>query len=350
MTDIRFENVSKSFGGASVVEGLDLAIESREFFTFVGDSGSGKSTILNLVSGLESLTTGAILFDGEDIGGLSPGERDVAMVFQSYALYPHMTVFENMAFPLRVRGEAKGVIEEEVRRAADSLGLSGLLDRRPGALSGGQRQRVALGRAIVRKPRVFLMDEPLSNLDARLRAQTRGELKKLHERLAVTTIYVTHDQEEAMSLSGRIAVLSRGRIQQVGAPMDVYEKPINLYVAGFIGSPAMNFVGGQLLAASSAMGAMLGGVKPEDAVIGARPADITVTAKDAGHCLPVEVELIEPVGRETWVDGVWKGIKIKGRAAEGEILTEGGAAYFTLPSDKIHIFDKTTGQRTGGGS
>ncbi|MBI2290172.1 MAG: ABC transporter ATP-binding protein [Betaproteobacteria bacterium] len=240
MARIRFEGLEKRYGSQPVLAPLDLVIEDGEFFTFVGPSGCGKSTLLHLIAGIEAPQAGAIYFDHDRVDQLAPGARDVAMVFQSYALYPHLTVRENIAFPLRVRRLARAEIGREVGRVADALGLAALLDRKPRELSGGQRQRVALGRALVRRPRVFLMDEPLSNLDARLRLEMREELKRLHEAYRVTTIYVTHDQEEAMALSQRIAVLSAGRVQQCATPQQVYADPANLFVAQFVGSPPIN--------------------------------------------------------------------------------------------------------------
>lgn len=345
MTVIRFEGVRKSFGEALVTHGLDLVIEDREFFTFVGGSGCGKSTILNMIAGLERPTDGRIYFDGEDVTDIDPGDRDVAMVFQSYALYPHMNVYENIAFPLRVRKTPQDEIDREVRKAAEGLGLAGLLNRRPGELSGGQRQRVALGRAIVRKPRVFLMDEPLSNLDARLRVEMRAELKRIHEELGITTVYVTHDQEEAMSLSDRIAALADGVIQQVGRPESLYHDPANLFVAGFIGSPPMNFIDAASLRGTfleKAIEQLSGG---GEMVAGIRPQDIEATAEEYDEALAVDVMMLEPTGRDVWADGAWKGVKLKGRAAPGENIRPKGRAYFRIPPDKTFVFNKRDGRR-----
>ncbi len=242
MAKISFEHIKKNFHSEQVIKDLNIEIREGEFFTFVGPSGCGKSTILNMTAGLEQMTEGTIKFDGDAVNELSPKERDIAMVFQSYALYPHMTVYENLAFPLKIKKAKRESIESEVKRISLLLELDELLKRKPRELSGGQRQRVALGRAIIRKPRVFLMDEPLSNLDARLRVEMRTELKRLHNELKITTVYVTHDQAEAMSLSDRIAVLSDGLIQQCGTPREIYLKPENTMVAGFVGSPSMNFI------------------------------------------------------------------------------------------------------------
>lgn len=344
MTTIRFDGVSKNFGHVEVVKRLDIEIGDREFFTFVGASGCGKSTILNMIAGLEDVTAGEMFFDDRPVTHFPPGQRDVAMVFQSYALYPHMTAHENIAFPLRVRKTPKKEVDREVLKAAESLGLSKLLSRKPSELSGGQRQRVALGRAIVRKPKVFLMDEPLSNLDARLRVEMRTELKKIHERLGITTVYVTHDQEEAMSLSDRIAVLAEGRIQQLARPMELYDRPANLFVAGFIGSPPMNFLDGGLLRETEAA-AFLRGSEGGQVIAGIRPWDMTVRAAGTEPALEAEVIMLEPAGSGVWVDGVWKEAKIKGRLAAGEDVRPGMTARFEIPPEKLHLFDKQTGRR-----
>jgi multiple sugar transport system ATP-binding protein len=242
MAAITMEDVRKSFGSVRVIQGVSLEIEDKEFVVFVGPSGCGKSTLLRLVAGLEDITAGRMLFDGEEVNELAPAERGIAMVFQSYALYPHMSVFDNMAFGLKLAKHGRSGIEERVRSAARILQIEHLLDRKPRQLSGGQRQRVAIGRAIVRDPRVFLFDEPLSNLDAALRVQMRIEIAKLHRDLDATMIYVTHDQVEAMTLADRIVVLNGGIVEQFGSPLELYHHPQNLFVAGFIGSPRMNFL------------------------------------------------------------------------------------------------------------
>ena len=243
MGELRLRDIKKSFGAVDVIKGVDLEIKSGEFVVFVGPSGCGKSTLLRLIAGLEEITSGTLEFDGEEVNELPPALRGIAMVFQSYALYPHMTVYNNMAFGMKLAKASKAEIDKSVRKAAETLQLTPYLDRLPKQLSGGQRQRVAIGRAIVRNPKVFLFDEPLSNLDAALRVSMRIEIAKLHERMAdVTMVYVTHDQVEAMTLADRIVVLRAGIIEQVGSPMELYERPANLFVAGFIGSPAMNIV------------------------------------------------------------------------------------------------------------
>jgi len=300
--------------------------------------------VLNLIAGLEPISAGALYFGEREVSALSAGERDVAMVFQSYALYPHMNVYENIAFPLRVRKEDKASIDTKVREVAQTLDLADLLQRRPAQLSGGQRQRVALGRALVRRPVVFLMDEPLSNLDARLRVETRAELKRLHGRYRITTVYVTHDQEEAMALSDRIAVLDRGVVQQCGEPLEVYHKPANVFVAGFIGSPSMNFLDGALLRDVGWAKPLLGRGGGRDTVVGVRPGDIVV-GEGSESGLDVEVTLLEPTGGDVWVDGVYKGVPIKGRLAEGAKVKPGETARFQISVGKCHVFEKESGRR-----
>lgn len=347
MAEIRFENVSKRFGDVVVVEGLDLTINDGEFFTFVGPSGCGKSTLINMIAGLEPVTGGRILFDNAEVNELSPRERDVAMVFQSYALYPHMTVKENIAFPLRMKKIPKDVIDHEVRKVSSLLGLEALLHRMPKEISGGQRQRVALGRAIIRRPKVFLMDEPMSNLDARLRIEMRGELKRLHQELGITTVYVTHDQEEAMSLSDRIAVLSEGWVRQCDTPMNIYTRPENIFVAGFIGSPPMNIIDGFLLRDIPFLQKAYCKYNLEKVVAGIRPSDIDVIPNGVEDGLEVGVQIVEPTGGDVWVDGLWKGIRIKGKATLKEGISSGTTVLFRIPVDKVHIFDRTGGERLG---
>jgi multiple sugar transport system ATP-binding protein len=332
MARIRFEGISKRFASQAVLAPLDLEIADGEFFTFVGPSGCGKSTLLGIVAGLEAASAGELHFDDERVDGLSPGARDVAMVFQSYALYPHLSVRENIAFPLRVRGVAPAEIGRAVDRVAEALGLASLLGRRPRELSGGQRQRVALGRALVRRPRAFLMDEPLSNLDARLRLEMREELKRLHEAHGVTTVYVTHDQEEAMALSQRIAVLNAGRIEQCGTPHEVYADPANLFVAQFLGSPPLN-----VLPAESA-----------EVLLGVRPADVSVHAMPVPDAVAARVALLEPTGSDLWVTGEWRGQRIKGRAAAGVAPERGAIAHFQARADRVYAFERSTGVRLKG--
>jgi multiple sugar transport system ATP-binding protein len=345
LAQIRFQGIEKRFKDVVVVKELNLTIEDREFFTFVGPSGCGKSTILSMIAGLEDVSSGTILFDKVPINDLSPGERDVAMVFQSYALYPHMTVYENISFPLRVRNLPKETIDSEINRVASILGLETLLKRKPKELSGGQRQRVALGRALIRKPRVFLMDEPLSNLDAKLRIDTRAELKRLHRELQITTIYVTHDQEEAMVLSDRIAVLFNGAIQQCGHPMEVYAKPANLFVAGFIGNPPMNIIDGSLLKGIAILKPIFQPFEKKEIVVGIRPSDLIIGDQGDEAALEGEVLLLEPTGSDMWVDVAWKEIKVRGKVATEEKIAPGVRAFLKIPVEKLHVFDRTSGER-----
>ena len=332
MARIRFNGLAKRFGAQAVLAPLDLEIAHGEFFTFVGPSGCGKSTLLNLIAGVETPSAGELWFDDVRVDPLAPGARDVAMVYQSYALYPHLSVRDNIAFPLRVRGTPRSEIQREVGRVAQVLGLGSLLERKPRELSGGQRQRVALGRALVRRPRVFLMDEPLSNLDARLRLEMREELTRLHEAHGITTIYVTHDQEEAMALSQRVAVLNAGRIQQCGPPGEVYADPANLFVAQFLGSPPLN---------------ELGGASPE-VVLGVRPADVLAHSAPRKDAHAARVRLLEPTGSDLWVSADWNGRRIKARAAPGAALERGATVYLEIPPERVYAFDRATGTRLHG--
>ena len=310
MAIVELRKAKKSFGSAHIIQDVDLRIEDGEFAVFVGPSGCGKSTLLRMIAGLESVTDGEILIDGQVVNGQDPSERGVAMVFQSYALYPHMTVAENMGFSLQIAKRPKAEIAERVATASRILQLDALLDRRPSQLSGGQRQRVAIGRAIVRNPKVFLFDEPLSNLDAELRVATRVEIAKLHESLGNTMIYVTHDQTEAMTLADKIVVLRKGRIEQVGAPLDLYSNPDNVFVAGFIGSPKMNFFQAQVVAGGKVAFAGVevaapfkAGAKPGDTVtIGIRPEHFDQSA-GAEARIEIAVDFIEHLGGTNYVHG-----------------------------------------------
>lgn len=353
MAEIRFEKVRKNFKSTEVISSLDIVIRDGEFFTFVGPSGCGKSTLLNMIAGLEPVTSGNIYFDDVVVNDLTPGERDIAMVFQSYALYPHMTVYENIAFPLRMRKVEKKEMDRAVRRIAGLLGLGDFLQRRPKELSGGQRQRVALGRAIIRKPKVFLMDEPLSNLDARLRIEMRAELKRLHKELGITTVYVTHDQEEAMGLSDRIAVLFRGEIHHCGTPYDIYSRPASTFVGGFIGSPPMNFISAALTGVSPAAIDINGVIVPYppgipyDKVrlkIGIRPEDILLTREKSDDCIEADVNLVEPAGSFVWVDILWNSVRMRGIARVDSGFKPGEKAFFIMPVKKIIVFDADSGK------
>jgi multiple sugar transport system ATP-binding protein len=354
MTRIRLEDIAKSFGSATVIKGLNLTIEEGEFFTFVGPSGCGKSTILNMIAGLEAPSRGLIFFNERLVERLSPRERDVAMVFQSYALYPHMTVRGNIGFPLVMQKERKEVIEKEVLRLAGLLGIGDLLDKKPRELSGGQRQRVALGRAIIRKPKVFLMDEPLSNLDARLRMDMRAELKKLHQSLGITTVYVTHDQAEAMGLSDRIAILDKGAVQQCDTPRVVYQQPANTFVAGFIGSPAMNFVPAEVAGREPLRVRFLGitiapeaGQSPrgQEVIAGIRPEDLRVTAQKTAGAAEGTVSVVEPAGALQWVDLTVADRPVKGFAGPEEDLQPGARAFAHVRPETVVLFDAETGER-----
>ena len=308
MAPIVLEGLRKVYPGKQPVvalEGLDLTIDDGELVAFVGPSGCGKSTVLRCVAGLEKLSAGRVIIGGREVQELPPGKRDLAMVFQSYALYPHLSVYNNLAFPLKERSVPRSERDLEVRRIAEMLELTPLLRRRPGQLSGGQRQRVAMGRALVREPMAFLLDEPLSNLDAKLRTQMRAEIAEIHRRLAITSIYVTHDQVEAMTLGQRIVVMRDGRLQQQGSPAEVYENPVNLFVAGFLGTPSMNLLTGRVSQGELTAGPLrliVPGAPDGDMILGVRPEGlIPATGHDDGLCLEVVVSHVEALGNENLV-------------------------------------------------
>ncbi|WP_245495761.1 sn-glycerol-3-phosphate ABC transporter ATP-binding protein UgpC, partial [Mesorhizobium sp. M7A.F.Ca.CA.001.07.2.1] len=312
MTDVEFRDLSKSFGQHKILENISLDIKSGEFVVLVGPSGCGKSTLLRMLAGLETITSGDLLIGGVRANALPPQQRNIAMVFQSYALFPHLKAADNIGFGPKIRGETRTVIDEKVKKASGVLNLFSYLDRYPRQLSGGQRQRVAMGRAIVREPSVFLFDEPLSNLDAQLRVQMRVEIKALHQRLKSTIVYVTHDQIEAMTMADRIVVMDRGRIQQVGAPLELYDRPANKFVASFLGSPSMSFVSGSLKTTlektwfESAGGgrlALAGKQVPADSAVeaGIRPEHFIVG--EAVDAMAIRVDVVEPTGSETHVYG-----------------------------------------------
>jgi sn-glycerol 3-phosphate transport system ATP-binding protein len=349
MATLELQGLRKSFGTTQVLRQIDLSLTDGEMLVIVGASGCGKSTLLRLVAGLETPTEGRITIAGRDVTTLDPSVRDIAMVFQNYALYPHMSVFDNMAYGLRIRGLSRPAIAQKVQDAATLLGLDSLLTRKPRQLSGGQRQRVAMGRAIVRDPKLFLFDEPLSNLDAKLRIQMRAEIRKLQRRLGVTSLYVTHDQVEAMTLGDRLLILNEGRPAQLATPMEVFEHPADTYVAGFVGSPTMNFLSGQLVQDGTAVqldgGPLipLRGRRPGDAVtLGIRPEHLTL----GGNGLTVTVDLIEPLGSETLVHG-----RVVGRDNDTIVVQAAGAVRpaetisLAIQSDHAHIFDRATGTR-----
>ena len=354
MAEIRLEKISKRFGDTEVVPGLDLTIREGEFFTLVGPSGCGKTTILNMIAGLEGLSGGRILFDGNPVDHLSPSDRDVAMVFQSYALYPHMSVRENLAFPLRMKKVDKAETAREVDRVSSLMGIKELLERRPGELSGGQRQRVALGRAIIRRPRAFLMDEPLSNLDARLRVEMRSELKRLHRELGITIVYVTHDQAEALALSQRVAVLNRGSLEQCGEAAEIFFRPANMFVAGFIGAPPMNFIPAKVIGSFPLKVQCMGvdiSLETENApergevTVGIRPEELTVTGKGGQGSAEVTVSMVEPAGHVNWVEVELDGLKLKGTAPAETAMFPGEKAFVSFFVKRMLVFDPETGRR-----
>lgn len=351
MSDIVMENVHKRFGSTEVIKGVSMAIQSGEFIVFVGPSGCGKSTLLRLIAGLEEITDGILKIGGKIVNDTPPAERGLAMVFQSYALYPHMTAYENMAFGLRQGNFDKSLIDGNVREAARILHIEELLERKPKQLSGGQRQRVAIGRAIVRKPSVFLFDEPLSNLDAALRVKTRIEIANLHKKLATTMIYVTHDQSEAMTLADRIVVLRSGLVEQIGSPLELYHRPINRFVAGFLGSPQMNFLSGTLQERNGegVTVELDGGVPVRAAVdadgvaagtkveLGVRPEHVRLSEDDSG--IPSKVEYIEQLGDAQFVYlSLPGGHSATARIDSGVRIPLGGTVKVVFPSIDCHVF------------
>jgi multiple sugar transport system ATP-binding protein len=369
MANVTLSHVFKRFGAASApvvaVKDLSLEIHDKEFMVLVGPSGCGKTTALRMIAGLEEISDGEIIIDRRVVNNVEPRDRDIAMVFQNYALYPHMSVFENMAFGLRLRKVAKSEIDKRVRDTAELLGLTALLTRKPGELSGGQRQRVALGRAIVREPKVFLMDEPLSNLDAKLRIQTRAELTKLHRRLGITTIYVTHDQVEAMTMGDRMAVMKDGVLQQCDTPMNVYNKPANMFVAGFVGTPSMNFLqatlrkdGDKFVASvadgfavpipANGAGPTLANYADKKVVLGIRPADIydkslvdpnSPLGKNA--VVRTQVEVVEPMGdvSTVYLTAAGNTQQLIATLDAASTAKDGNSLDIAVDCEKVHVFD-----------
>jgi multiple sugar transport system ATP-binding protein len=362
---VRFQNVSKRFGEIAALSDFSLDVEDGEFMVLLGPSGCGKTTALRILAGLEDASRGEVFIDGRDVTDLAAQDRDIAMVFQNYALYPHMSVYDNIAFGLRMRHISRREIDQLVRDAAELLGLAELLKRRPGQLSGGQRQRVALGRAIVRRPKVFLMDEPLSNLDAKLRAQTRLELIRLHRQLQKTVLYVTHDQVEAMTMGRRIAVMERGVLQQVGSPQDIYARPANMFVAEFIGSPAMSFFRGALrdggdgrttvecadlsFSLTPAQAAQARTVAGDQVVVGVRPEHIERAAafgeRSAAATFEAQVDVIEELGNEVHATILLNGRSIIARLPSDEVLQAGVTERFAIAPERLLLFDGTSGRR-----
>jgi ABC-type sugar transport system ATPase subunit len=343
---VRFENIVKMHGSFAALKGISFEINPGEFFALLGPSGSGKSTTLRILAGLDTPTSGRVYVDGADVTALDARDRDVAMVFQSYALYPHMTVFENIAFPLEMAKMSRAQIAPAVREAAGKVKIEHLLDRKPGQLSGGQQQRCALARAIVRKARLFLLDEPLSNLDAKLRLETRTELKRLQRSLDVTAVYVTHDQEEAMTLADRMAIFMDGEIKQIGRPADIFARPNSIEVAAFIGSPPMNLIPARYADGNVAFGehrltTRLEAAGERDVVAGIRPSALRLVP--AG--IPATVELVENFGDAVVLDLLVAGYSMRARVGESRIPNEGETVFVTARPDDVHLFDAASRDR-----
>ena len=370
MPFLHLKGVCKSFGAAEILHSIDLDVGEGEFLVLVGPSGCGKSTLLNLIAGLESITAGKILLRDQEINDLHPSARNMAMVFQSYALYPHMTVRQNLAFGLEMHGADKGTIDRAVADVAAQLQIEGMLDRKPARLSGGQRQRVAMGRALVRSPDVFLLDEPLSNLDAKLRVEMRTMIKKLHRELGTTTVYVTHDQIEAMTLADRIAIMNEGRIQQLGPPREIYEQPANLFVAGFMGSPSMNLLqvnvtrhengvavgfdlanGESVLLPLTRAPSGLKGYIGRNCILGLRPEVITaagnnyISGPGSIHFLDNRVEVVEPAGSDTFLISRMAGADVISRVPADTSIQPGDTFRFNVNMEQVLLFDPESGTR-----
>jgi sn-glycerol 3-phosphate transport system ATP-binding protein len=352
MADIHLSAVRKSYQKLQVIHGVDVNIADGEFIVIVGPSGCGKSTLLRMIAGLEQITAGEISIGGRVVNNVEPKDRNIAMVFQNYALYPHMSVYENMSYGLRIRRMPPAEINERVQRAAKILELTSYLDRKPRELSGGQRQRVAMGRAIVREPAAFLFDEPLSNLDAKLRVQMRLEIQKLHRQLRTTSVFVTHDQVEAMTLADRMIVMNAGIVEQIGRPIEVYDNPASIFVAGFIGSPSMNFLPGKRVGETVDVGggvsvplpAELRGAAPEAVTVGARPEHF-VAGESGGPVFRFKVETVEALGADSLVHGAFGGGTVVARV-DGHLTPEPGTALtFCVMPGKLYFFDTATGKR-----
>ncbi len=351
MAGVSLSNIIKRYGAVQVVHGINLEVAEKEFVVLVGPSGCGKSTTLRMIAGLEEISEGDLLIDERRMNRVAPKDRDVAMVFQNYALYPHLNVADNMAFGLRIRRMPKDQIATTISETAAILGLTDYLERRPADLSGGQRQRVAMGRAIVRHPKVFLFDEPLSNLDAKLRTQMRAEIKRLHNRLGVTSVYVTHDQVEAMTLADRIVVMNDGRIEQVGTPMELFNNPVNTFVAGFLGSPPMNQMKGQLTETGARIGSAeikisgaMNGDAGRDVIIGIRPEHVTLEPGAQTSVLPIELDLVEPLGSEALLHARFGDDNVMFKTeTHGDLSHLSGVAEVHIPASRVKIFDAETG-------
>ncbi|GFE50029.1 sugar ABC transporter ATP-binding protein [Roseobacter cerasinus] len=349
MAGVTIADITKSYGATQVIHGVDVDIADGEFVALVGPSGCGKSTLLRMIAGLEPINGGTISIGGRVVNNLPPAKRDIAMVFQTYALYPHKSVAENMGFALKVAKTDKAEIARRVKEAAEILSLTEYLDRKPRHLSGGQRQRVAMGRAIVRDPQVFLFDEPLSNLDAKLRIQMRTEIKELHQRLKTTTVFVTHDQIEAMTLADRIVVMQAGRIEQIGTPLELYDNPANEFVATFIGAPSMNLLDGRLKTGVVDLGRhelpVPGNSASGPVRLGVRPEHLALVGEGEG--LPMQVKVVEPTGSETMVFLTFAGQDITAVFRDRHAFAPGQTIHLRTDPAHLHCFDATTGQRIG---
>ncbi len=357
MASVSIKAVKKNFGSVEILHGVDIDIADGSFTVLVGPSGCGKSTLLRMIAGLEEVSGGEIRIGDKLVNDVPPKQRDIAMVFQNYALYPHMTVRDNMAFSLILAKQDQATVNEKVGRAATILGLTELLDRYPRQLSGGQRQRVAMGRAIVRDPQVFLFDEPLSNLDAKLRVAMRSEIKELHQRLKTTSIYVTHDQIEAMTMGDKIVVMRDGYIEQTGSPLELYDHPVNLFVAGFIGSPAMNFLPGTLRVTGGAANVELadgtqlmaptnaGGVDGQAVIYGTRPEHMLLVNAQNNASIPLKVAVVEPTGAETFVACRHHGSELSVVFHERHDFIPGSTIHLQPDLQRAHLFDAASGQR-----
>ncbi|MBU0558004.1 MAG: sn-glycerol-3-phosphate ABC transporter ATP-binding protein UgpC [Bacteroidetes bacterium] len=364
MAEVILQNVSKTYDGINkAVQSVDLTVEDKEFVILVGPSGCGKSTTLRMIAGLEDISEGEIFIDNKKVNDVPPKDRDIAMVFQNYALYPHLTVFENMAFGLKIRKYDKKEIKQRVAEAAKILDIENLLNRKPKALSGGQRQRVAVGRAIVRKPKVFLFDEPLSNLDAKLRVQMRTEISKLHKKLDATMVYVTHDQTEAMTMGDRIVVMKDGFVHQIDSPLNLYNNPVNKFVASFIGSPSMNFIEGEITKREkllfkslhnsiefnipSKYASRFNSMTDSKVILGFRPEEISLIPNDfeSAITLNAKLEVIEPMGNEIFIYFTLDNQQITGRISLAKVPKAGEEVELFINSENLHFFDSKTESR-----